>query len=162
MYTITACCFRIWYFLECSSQSIQAYVGQGPSLSSCNSFFMLFIHSVFLLCSFSSHILLLKCCIFFATGCWFLYASSNDLLVEFSIIISECPVLLVLFDFVPVSSFFRQYFLDYFFQLYCQSCLMMFFFSGFYPILSLCIFPSFELLLALVVYLFVLQPSFPI
>ena len=42
-----------------------------PSSGPCNSFLMLFIHSVFLSCSFCSHILLQNCLVSFVPGCWF-------------------------------------------------------------------------------------------
>ena len=57
-------------------------------------------------------------------------AFSTYLLVEFSFVILGDPVLVVLFDSILVSlqcPFFRPYLWIYFFQLYCQSCLLLFF-----------------------------------
>ena len=55
-------------------------------------------------------------------------ALSNNLLVEFSSVILESPVLLALFDPIPVlfeSFFFRQYHFIYFFQRGCQPWLQL-------------------------------------
>ena len=77
--------------------------------------------------------------------CFFicLYAFSTNLLVKFSFVIWECPDLLVFCpDSVRVSSesaFFLEYHLIYFFQLYRQSCLRLYFFDGFIPF-SPCVF----------------------
>ena len=69
-----------------------------------------------------------------------LWAFSIDLLVNFSFAILEDPVLLALFDSIPVSfeyPFFRQYILLYLFQLYCQSCMLLSFFFFFYSFHSI-------------------------
>ena len=67
---------------------------------------------------------------------------SLNLLFEFSLVILETPVLIVLLDPVSVSfksPFFRQYLSIYLFMLYCQTCLLFCFglFISKYP----CVFP---------------------
>ena len=47
-----------------------------PSLSPCNSLFMLHIHSAFLVWSFCSYILLQNCWVSFASCCWFVLVYS--------------------------------------------------------------------------------------
>ena len=62
-----------------------------------------------------------------------LYAFSTHLSVEFPFVILKDPVLLVQLDSHPVSSkslVLHQHFWIYFFQLYCQSCLLMSFLSS--------------------------------
>ena len=113
------------------------------SLSPCNSFFILLIRSVFLLCSFCSNILLQKR--FFFCICLFicLHAFSIELYVEFSFLILESLILFVLLGSVPLSFesfFFHQYFfLVYFSQLYCQYSQLSSFFGLFISLCS-CVF----------------------
>ena len=66
-----------------------------------------------------------------------LFAVSINLLVEFSFIILECPVLLVLFDPVPVPfecSLIHQYILNNFFQSHCQTSLQFSFCGLLFPV----------------------------
>ena len=65
--------FPIWYFFECCSQWID------------------------------SHILLRNCFASFSSCCWYVFVHFPYLLVEFSFIVLECPVLSVLFDSTSVS-----------------------------------------------------------
>ena len=101
----------------------------GLSSSSSNSFFMILIHSAFLLCFFLFNILhqsFFKFYFFcFRLRICFCALSTNQS-VEFSFLILECPVLFVLFDSVRVPfvfSFFCQYLLIHFssciFRLVC-------------------------------------------
>ena len=92
---------------------------------------MLFIHPDFLLCSFCSHILLLNS--FFSLCTRLLichHAFSRYLRVEFSYIILEGSVLIVLLELVTVSvksSFFHQYLLIYLYKLSCRICQQFYF-----------------------------------
>ena len=61
--------FRLDIFLSVALSELKCISASRPSSSSCNSFFILFIHSAFLLCSFHFHILLQNCFVSFA--CWF-------------------------------------------------------------------------------------------
>ena len=115
----------------------------GLSSSPCITFLILFIHSAFVLYSFCSLILhqkmfsllcihLLMCPCEFSTN-WF---------VQFSLVILESPVLLVLLDQVSISFeslFHCKYRLIYFFQLYFASCRMFWFCFVF-----VCLFYSFH------------------
>ena len=100
MYTIMASIFKFGTFL---SVALAVF------------FFMLSIHLVFLLCSFCYHILFPLYPLVHLSLCFFI-----DVLLEFSFVILEYPILFELIDPVPVSfefSFFYQYLLIYFFQL---------------------------------------------
>ena len=91
----------------------------GTSLSSSHSFFILFIHSSFPLCSFLLHILLQNCLVSFASGCWFVLCTLCQ------------PVGRIFFHYFGMSCFawpcpgiFWVFFcfmniLIYFYQLYC-------------------------------------------
>ena len=115
----------------------------GPSLILCNTFFMLFIFLVFLLCSFHSHILLQTCFASFASRYYLLMHSPPTCLLEFSFNILGGPVLFVLLDRVYVS------FTSPFFHLY----LLLWSFN---PNISLHVFPSLVLSLVVIISLPVL------
>ena len=70
----------------------------GTFSSTCNSLFMLFIHSV---CSFYSHILLERCFVFFASGYWFVFVHFSLICwQQFSSLFGKsCFVCIALFGF---------------------------------------------------------------
>ena len=152
MYAIIALCFSnlvlLWVLIFASPD---VFPPQGllwvPII-----FFMLFINSNFILCSFCSHILLK----IFCADCWFdLVQLSANSWVKFSFVILEV-LLCVLFYHVQVSFeslFFRQYLLIYFFQFYFQTCLL-FSFDLFIPMyLSMFILLKYFCFLLLFLYL---------
>ena len=131
----------------------------GPSLNSCYSFFMLFIHSDFLVGSYFTPKLF---DFLFTRLLVFPRAFSTNLLVDFSLFIFESPVLSALLHPVSVSfksHFFRQYLLVYLFKLYCQTC-SLFCFSLFIPTYPGIFFPL-ALSLAVEISLFVLVSFYP-
>ena len=100
-------------------------------------FFIRFIHSKFVM-FFPSPYFTPKLLRFFYPClliCFGIF--STNLLVEFSFVILEFSVLFILFDPVQIpleSSFFRQYLLIYFLQLYSQTCLQLCFWRLFFPL----------------------------
>ena len=103
------------------------------SLNFCISFFILFIHSTFLLCYFSSYRKFTPN--LFCLFCIWLLVCSRSIstyLAEFSFVILERPFLFELLDPVSVSfisPFFREYLWINLFILYLQTCLQFCFFS---------------------------------
>ena len=65
----------------------------GPCSRCSSSLVVLFIHSAFSLCRFGCHILVQNRSVSFAFGCWYV------LLIEFSFIILECPILSIVLPF---------------------------------------------------------------
>ena len=117
------------------------FSASGPSSILCNSFFMPFNHSAFivlffLLPLFTPEIFSFVCIRFLV----FLYTFFTDFLIEFSFVILECLVLFVLLDPVP-ASFKFLFFHQYIFYLFLPFVLSVFsaavcFFQSFPSIVS--------------------------
>ena len=107
---------------------------------------------------FCFHILLQKYFVSFAFGCWFLLVPLTiNLLVEFSLVILECPVLFLLLHPVPLSSISSDLFLPVVF-----SYLLTILFWTFHSIVPLRIFHSLVLSFVVSVSLFVFLGEFTI
>ena len=109
-------CMPLWLgvyqfatFFSCALSDYSCIITLGLPSSPCNSFFIRFIHLIFLLCSSRSHVLhqnsFVSLCIRFLV-CPRAFSSYS--LVEFSFAILESPVLIVLHD--PVSLAFKSLF----------------------------------------------------
>ena len=61
-------CFPIWYFLSVVLRGLHCMFTSGPSSNPCNFFFIFFIHSTFIFCSFRSNILCQNCFVSFASN----------------------------------------------------------------------------------------------
>ena len=139
MYVIMAWHFLIWYFFKFALTKSRSIFALGSSLSPCKSISMLLIHSAFLLCWLRSHILLQNCFASFAFILLICFnAFSPYLLVEFSFVVLECPVLSVFFGPISVFSFANTF---WFISSSVLFLLIVLFFS-FHPDISSC-FPPF-------------------
>ena len=76
MYAIITWCFPM-YFLNVSLSESRCLLVLGLFSSHCNSFSMLFINSVFLLCSLRPHILFQNCFASFSSVCWNFFVHST-------------------------------------------------------------------------------------
>ena len=137
----------------------------GPSSSSGNSFFMLFIHSVFLLCSFRVSNSSENCFVSFEFSCSFILMVSCQICRKnFYFVTFECPVLLVLLDlfqFLLNLLSFACIFCFYLFYYYLPGLSSVLFWSV-HSNVSLCIFLSLAFLLVVAVSLLVLLTYLPI
>ena len=124
MFASLACCFSIWYFLECCLLRVQMYVLLSSSFE-----FFLFFFQIFLSIQqkeFLFPYLTPFFCIWLGVC---LCAFSTDLLEEFNFLILECPILLVLLDSIQLSfesPLFRQYLLIFLFKLNSQTSGVLF------------------------------------
>ena len=145
MYAIMAWLFPIWYFLECYSKRFKGHVHHRAFFEPLKFFFHVIypfgLSIMFYL--FPCFTLEVFC---FVCVCLLVYllAFSTNLLAEFSLVTSECPVVFLLLDPVSVSfesPFFRQYLMIYLLKFYFQTWLLLFFIIPTY----LCgIFPPFH------------------
>ena len=117
--------FSVRYFLDCYSVWFLVYIRSGPPLDFCYSFSILSIHSAFFLMLFLFSYFTPKSFCFICIRLLVCpRAFSTDLLVEFSFVIFECPVLIILLAAVLVSfklPFFFQCMIINLFKSYCQS-----------------------------------------
>ena len=141
--------FQFGIFLSVTLNESMCVSASGLSSSPCYSFFMLFIHLVFLFFLFqylTLEIYEYSFLCFHFIWAFFICTFFTNLLVGFSFIILEGPVLLVLLDCVVVSFFILPSFANTF-SFISSSCIVSLiccclFFQAFHSIVSLCIFPT--------------------
>ena len=128
--------FQFGTFLIVTLSESNCSFALGPSSSSSNSFFKLFIHSGFLLCSLSSHILHQNCFTSFLSGMSSCILPLLAGRIFFRFLGMSCFVHIVLSCLrIFKSSFLRHCILIYLFELHC-----LFHFCFFPPFVPRCIF----------------------